>query len=283
MAEILFTNGRSKNEMFEDSEPTIKTEYFDGKVEELPADSSDIFFGAEVGDFAPGSDPYGDLFLMDPNDLLGVREEVVGSDPTKASEEILVPEKSTNTETPSGLLRRSTRRKKLRQKQFRKVCRKREDRDSSDLEDFSIPLTVNPQSQFKSESSASVQRRVQYPIHSSTSVANGVRPRIFKINQALPMCNSSGNHQSGVVTTRRILAFKRRAEYGRQLLPRGKCFVDVSKRLVKLQFSPKFIINRITSQHWPKQSSLLLASCCQCLTSVLVLDKGLTKSAVVVA
>ncbi|KAL5966994.1 Transcriptional repressor protein YY1 [Taenia solium] len=205
--------------MFDDSESNIKADFFDGKIEELPADNSDIFFGSESSEFFPGSDPYGDLFLMDPNDLLGVREEIVGSEPSKSSEEIPVPGLPPSGEVtlPS---RRGFRRRRMKQKQLCKVNQSTEDRDSSDLEDFSIPITPNQQS-FESESFP-VQRRVHYHMRSPISVDAGVRPKFAKFNSAVTPSSGLGVAQNSVVTTHRILAFKRKADYGRQLLPRGQ-------------------------------------------------------------
>ncbi len=221
MAEIMFTNGRSKGEMFDDNELTLKPEYFDTKSDEPPTDSSDIFFGAETAEFAPTSDAYGDLFLMDPNDFLGMREEVIGNDSGKPAEEIPVPVKSEGPEIPTEAPRRSTRRKKLKQKQFRKVSTVVEDRDSSDLEDFSIPLTVNQPILVKPEHPEFVHNRIPPTVDSSSSFSNGIRPRILKINRAIPLCNTSRPIQNGVIATRRILAIKGNPTHGRQLLPRS--------------------------------------------------------------
>ncbi|VDM31959.1 unnamed protein product [Hydatigera taeniaeformis] len=217
MAEVLYSKSSMKSEMFDDSESNIKADFFDGKIEELPTDNSDIFFGSESSEFFPGSDPYGDLFLMDPNDLLGVREEVVGNEPSKSSEEIPVPGLP-----PSGEItlppRRDFRRRRMKQKQLCKGNQSTEDRDSSDIEDFSIPITPNQQS-FEPEPFP-VQGRVDCQMRSSISVADGVRPKFVKFNPAVPS-NGVGVAQNGVVTTHRILAFKRKADYGRQLLPRA--------------------------------------------------------------
>ncbi|KAL5108241.1 Transcriptional repressor protein YY1 [Taenia crassiceps] len=218
MAEVLYSKGSVKSEMFDDSESNIKADFFDGKIEELPADNSDIFFGSESSEFFPGSDPYGDLFLMDPNDLLGVREEIVGSEPSKSSEEIPVPGLTPSSEAtlPS---RRGFRRRRMKQKQLCKANQNAEDRDSSDLEDFSIPITPNQQS--SEPESFSVQRRVHYQMRSPVPADADVPPKFVKFNSAATSNSGLSVAQNSIVTTHRILAFKRKADYGRQLLPRA--------------------------------------------------------------
>ena len=219
MAEVLYSKGSIKSEMFDDSESNNKADFFDGKIEELPGDN-DMLFGFESSDFFSGNDPSNNLFLMDPNDLLGVREEIVGTETSKSSEDIPVPVVSPNVDN-SSLYRREVRRKRVRQKRALKTEDRGEDRDSSDLEDFSgSPLSVPPQ--HTPDLSTPQSKRVGCQVHSLVPVNPAVNPRIAKFGQDIPSSSNFNVISNSVVTTRRIYAFKRKPEFGRRLLPRGK-------------------------------------------------------------
>lgn len=78
MSEILLNDPVSKQE-FIDEVNMLKSDIFDGSVECFPSEMPEMNFDHNCTGVI-GRDPYGDLFLMDPNDLLGVREEVVGDE-----------------------------------------------------------------------------------------------------------------------------------------------------------------------------------------------------------
>nr|CDS30407.1 Transcriptional repressor protein YY1 [Hymenolepis microstoma] len=210
MAEVLHAKGSVKSEMYDDSEPTIKVEYYDGKMEEIPVDTSDVFFGSDSDNFFPGSEQYGDLFLMDPHDLLGVQEEVIGSEPSNASDEIPVPNVNEIVST-----RKSTRRSTAKSKSAVRAEPVPESMDTSDSDEFTLNVPLH--SSDKQKASANLQSRV--PIQIGPSFPSS-RPRIIKIST-----NASSNTRLNViphfgVPTQRILAFRRKSDLGRQLLPR---------------------------------------------------------------
>ncbi|VDN98787.1 unnamed protein product [Rodentolepis nana] len=210
MAEVLHAKGSVKGEMFDDSEVNIKSEYFDVKMEDIPADNSDVFFGSDSDNFYPGSEQYGDLFLMDPHDLLGVQEEVIGSEPSNASDEILVP---TVNEVVSP--RKITRRSAAKSKSVVPSEPIRESVDTSDSDEFTLNVPIHPAGRQK----ASINPQSRVPIQICPSFPSS-RPRIIKIST-----NASSSTRLNViphfgVPTQRILAFRRKSDLGRQFLPR---------------------------------------------------------------
>ncbi|VDP89161.1 unnamed protein product [Echinostoma caproni] len=119
MSELLLNDSGVKQEFFEDEVPLIKAEPFDSTSEPLSNEMSEI--GFDNGCPGVGRDPYGDLFLMDPNDLLGVREEVIGNEVNNSPEDVLVPDPSgelTEESNDSTVDRHGQRRKKGKSKQI---------------------------------------------------------------------------------------------------------------------------------------------------------------------
>ncbi|THD21270.1 hypothetical protein D915_007758 [Fasciola hepatica] len=118
MSELLLNDSGVKQEFFEDEVPLLKAEPFDSASEPLSSEMSEIGFDNSCP--GVGRDPYGDLFLMDPNDLLGVREEVIGNEVASSPEDVLVPDPSaevTEESNDSAAERHSQRRKKCKVKQ----------------------------------------------------------------------------------------------------------------------------------------------------------------------
>lgn len=218
MAEVLHAKGSVKSEMFDESETNIKNEYFDGKIEDVPADNSDVFFGSESAELFPGSESYGDLFLMDPQDLLGVQEEIIGSENSNISDEIPVPLATTNEIVgPRKSVRRSATKSKsnLRNESISDTL------NSSDSGDFMLNMPFYPPS--KSDASTRTQTRVHFQIGSSLPIGGPSRPRIIKIPSNVTSNSGLNLIPHFGVPAQRIVAFRRKPDLGRQLLPRGKC------------------------------------------------------------
>uniref|UniRef100_A0A5K4FE05 Transcriptional repressor protein YY1 n=1 Tax=Schistosoma mansoni TaxID=6183 RepID=A0A5K4FE05_SCHMA len=89
MSEVLLNDSAVKQEYFEDEESLLKSDVFDSVPETLSGELTEIGFDNGCPGVV-GRDPYGDLFLMDPNDLLGVREEVIGNDTSNSPESVPV-------------------------------------------------------------------------------------------------------------------------------------------------------------------------------------------------
>ncbi|KAM7543209.1 hypothetical protein Aperf_G00000013518 [Anoplocephala perfoliata] len=217
MADVLHAKGSVKSEMFDEGETNIKSEYFDGKMEDVPADNSDIFFGSESAELFPGSEPYGDLFLMDPQDLLGVQEEIIGSENSNGSDEIPVPLATAN-ETVAP--RKGVRRSAAKSKSSLRVESIPDTLNSPDSDDFTLAMPLYPPS--KSDVSPRPQTRVHFQIGSSIPTGSLSRPRIIKLP---PNATSNGGlslipHFG--VPAQRIVAFRRKPDLGRQLLPRAQ-------------------------------------------------------------
>ncbi|CAH8592892.1 unnamed protein product [Dicrocoelium dendriticum] len=77
MSEVLLIDTESKQEFYEYDASGLKPESFDCSSEPISNDLSETG-GENACPSLICRDPYGDLFLMDPNDLLGVREEIIG-------------------------------------------------------------------------------------------------------------------------------------------------------------------------------------------------------------
>ncbi|TGZ70729.1 hypothetical protein CRM22_003042 [Opisthorchis felineus] len=117
MSGVLLNDNGVKQEYFEDDEALLKVDTFDTNSEPLPSELSEIGFDNTPPGFV-GRDPYGDLFLMDPNDLLGVREEIIGTEATQSPKDFNAPDPSldfTEESNDSGG-DRTMRRKKLKNK-----------------------------------------------------------------------------------------------------------------------------------------------------------------------
>ncbi|KAL7053029.1 hypothetical protein AAHC03_026287 [Spirometra sp. Aus1] len=233
MAEILFTDNRVKVVPFEDDESNIKSDFFDPKPEDLQTELPDLPFSNEGNDFGSGKDAYGDLFLMDPNDLLGVREEIVGSESSKSAEEIPVPRNSDSVPVTPERPRRSARKKKLKKKQFLKPTIVSDDRDSSDFEDFCLPVTNSPVAESdrtiywpKNRLLPSKQTYCARSISSPTSFDGPVSQGnsdivIAKLDPDLSMRTHSLT-RAHLGSTRRIIPMKREPDgYERRILPRA--------------------------------------------------------------
>lgn len=205
--------------MFDDNEVTIKTDFFDGKMEDIPTDNSDVFFGAEADNFFTGSEQYGDLFLMDPHDLLGVQEEVIGSENSNAADEISVP---IVNETPSP--RKNSRRSTAKSKTVNRTDPIPEPIDSSDSDEFTLNIPFYPSE--KQEVPTVQQPRVPIQIGPNFPTS---RTRIIKISSNSVLNNGRLNVVQNVgVPTQRILTLRRKPEQERQLLPRGKSELNIS-------------------------------------------------------
>ncbi|KAM3176231.1 hypothetical protein ACTXT7_006929 [Hymenolepis weldensis] len=212
MAEVLRAKGSVKSELFDDSEVNIKGEYFDGKMEDIPADSSDVFFGSDSDNFFPGSEQYGDLFLMDPHDLLGVQEEIIGSETSNVSDEVPVP---TVTVNEIASPRKNTRRSTAKSKSTVRTDPIPESIDTSDSDEFTLNVPFHPSD--NQEVSTSPQSRV--PIQIGPSFPSS-RPRIIKISTNAPSNSRLNVIPQFGLPTQRILAFRRKPDLERQLLPR---------------------------------------------------------------
>lgn len=208
MTEVLFSDSRVKVVPFEENEPHIKVEYFETKVGDIPTDTADIFFGTDINDFGSGNDAYGDLFLMDPNDLLGVREEVIGSESSNFADDIPVPLNFEAIPSIQGLPRRSTRRKRPKPKQLRKTSHVSDDRDSSDFEDFFLPVTqIQNNCQIsKPLQGISVQTKFENNCHLSQSSNSG---NYVLLNSGFGIPSNLSPLQLGAEGTRRVISFKR--------------------------------------------------------------------------
>lgn len=142
MSEVLLNDHSVKPEYFEDEENLLKPDTFDPNVESLTADVPEMGFDNSCSGIV-GRDPYGDLFLMDPNDLLGVREEVIGNDSTNSPDCVQVHDNTANPtdESNDSLTEKShQRRKKQKPRSFNVTKFDNDIRDPSDLDD-NLPNT----------------------------------------------------------------------------------------------------------------------------------------------
>ncbi|KAA3677865.1 uncharacterized protein DEA37_0011611 [Paragonimus westermani] len=135
MSGVLLNDSGVKHEYFEDYECILKGETYEGSTEPLVTELSEPQFD-NMCPGVVGRDPYGDLFLMDPNDLLGVREEIIGAEISNSPGHVYVSEgvlNVTDETADSTGTRQSLRRKKTRTIQAIKVEGERD--EQSDLED----------------------------------------------------------------------------------------------------------------------------------------------------
>ncbi|VEL15486.1 unnamed protein product [Protopolystoma xenopodis] len=137
MAEILFTGGVIKQEIYEDEDQGLKNDGFTHNAEVLQAELTEITF--DDHDVGTGRDPYGDLFLMDPNDLLGVREEVVGNESSNSPEMVPVPEPGLGECLDLPSRKGLPRRKRSKPKHFRYSSRSNEEIEISEFEEDISP------------------------------------------------------------------------------------------------------------------------------------------------
>ncbi|CAL8103856.1 unnamed protein product [Calicophoron daubneyi] len=150
MSELLLNDAGVKQEYFEDEETLLKVEGFDGAAETLSNEPSEMGFENACSGLV-GRDPYGDLFLMDPNDLLGVREEVIGGEannsPSAGGESVsglVSSHDQTEESSDSNNERHTTRRKKFKARYVHSFKVENESRSQSDLEESSINLDRVP-------------------------------------------------------------------------------------------------------------------------------------------
>ncbi|KAF7257244.1 YY1 transcription factor [Paragonimus skrjabini miyazakii] len=140
MSGVLLNDSGVKQEYFEDYECILKGETYEGSTEPLVNELSESQFD-NMCPGVVGRDPYGDLFLMDPNDLLGVREEIIGAEINSSPGDVYVSEgllNVTDETADSTGNRQSLRRKKTRPIHTTKVESERD--EQSDLEDKQGPL-----------------------------------------------------------------------------------------------------------------------------------------------
>nr|CAH8874040.1 unnamed protein product [Trichobilharzia regenti] len=139
MSEVLLNDSTVKQEYFEDEENLLKTDVFDSVPETLSGELAEIGFDNGCPGVV-GRDPYGDLFLMDPNDLLGVREEVIGNDASNSPESVPVCDPTVVTADESNDTaneRVNQRRKKTKNRHASLSKLDIDNRDPSDLDDSS--------------------------------------------------------------------------------------------------------------------------------------------------
>ncbi|KAF8563686.1 YY1 transcription factor [Paragonimus westermani] len=134
MSGVLLNDSGVKHEYFEDYECILKGETYEGSTEPLVNELSEPQFD-NMCPGVVGRDPYGDLFLMDPNDLLGVREEIIGAEISNSPGHVFVSEgvlNVTDEAADSTATRQSLRRKKTRPAQAIKVEGEHDERSDSE-------------------------------------------------------------------------------------------------------------------------------------------------------
>ncbi|CAH8668713.1 unnamed protein product [Heterobilharzia americana] len=139
MSEVLLNDSAVKQEYFEDDESLLKSDVFDSVPEGLSGELTEIGFDNGCPGVI-GRDPYGDLFLMDPNDLLGVREEVIGNDTSNSPESVPVCDPcivTADESNDSTNERANQRRKKARIRNVNLSKPEIDNRELSDLDDGS--------------------------------------------------------------------------------------------------------------------------------------------------
>ncbi|CAH8568246.1 unnamed protein product [Schistosoma turkestanicum] len=134
MSEVLLNDSAVKQEYFEDEESLLKSDVFDSVPETLSNELTEIGFDNGCPGVV-GRDPYGDLFLMDPNDLLGVREEVIGNDTSNSPESVPVCDSNIATADESNDStneRINLKRKKTKIRHYNLTKQEMDSRETSD-------------------------------------------------------------------------------------------------------------------------------------------------------
>ncbi|CAH8676387.1 unnamed protein product [Schistosoma rodhaini] len=137
MSEVLLNDSAVKQEYFEDEESLLKSDVFDSVPETLSGELTEIGFDNGCPGVV-GRDPYGDLFLMDPNDLLGVREEVIGNDASNSPEGVPVCDSTIATadeSNDSSNERANLKRKKTKNRHINLTKQELDNREPSDPDD----------------------------------------------------------------------------------------------------------------------------------------------------
>ncbi|VDO68651.1 unnamed protein product [Schistosoma margrebowiei] len=137
MSEVLLNDSAVKQEYFEDEESLLKSDVFDSVPETLSGELTEIGFDNGCPGVV-GRDPYGDLFLMDPNDLLGVREEVIGNDTSNSPESVPVCDSTIATadeSNDSSNERVNLKRKKTKNRHTNLTKQEPDNREPSDPDD----------------------------------------------------------------------------------------------------------------------------------------------------
>ncbi|KAK4475294.1 hypothetical protein MN116_002364 [Schistosoma mekongi] len=157
MSEVLLNDSSVKQEYFEDEENLLKTDVFDSVPETLSSELTEIGFDNGCPGVV-GRDPYGDLFLMDPNDLLGVREEVIGNDTSNSPESVPVCDSTVATadESNDSTNERINQKRRKIKHRFNNITKQELDNhEPSDLDDgsqntsYPLPKQPHPYSQIK--------------------------------------------------------------------------------------------------------------------------------------
>ncbi|KAH8868941.1 Transcriptional repressor protein [Schistosoma japonicum] len=188
MSEVLLNDSSVKQEYFEDEENLLKTDVFDSVPETLSNELTEIGFDNGCPGVV-GRDPYGDLFLMDPNDLLGVREEVIGNDTSNSPESVPVCDSTVATadeSNDSANERINQKRRKIKHRHVNITKQELDGREPSDLDDgsqnISYPRPKQPHSysQIKIDPDA-VLGNVPYVVYSNKSA--GFNGKSFLTNR----------------------------------------------------------------------------------------------------